>query len=68
MGHIIIIPVPALVDQASVDPVYVQSSAVAGFELATSYYNIRGASSNHCTTTKHNLKKIVDEGHSVEQC
>ena len=24
--------------------------AVAGFELTTSYYNIRGASSNHCTT------------------
>ena len=25
--------------------------AVAGLELATSYYNIRGANSNHCTTT-----------------
>ena len=30
MGHIIIIPVPALVDQASVDPVYVQSSGSGG--------------------------------------
>ena len=51
MGYIIIKPVPALSRVEWFDPVYVQSSRGDGFELTTSYYNIRGASSNHCTTT-----------------